>query len=357
MTLDSGALEADGDARLDEGPARESRAPRLTLGLPVYDGERYLAESLDALLAQTYTDFELIISDNASTDGTSAIAQAYAEQDPRVRYVRHPVNRGSTFNHNFVIQEARGELFKWVSDDDLYAPELLERCIEALDARPEVPVAHAWTAYLDEQGELVDKPPYPLVTDVADPARRFRSLLHTQGGDDIYGVIRMSVLSQVEPFGSYHMADRTFVAELLLHGPFHNVAEHLYFRRDHPARASRVGRYIRRRCSHLDPARANRWRHPMVRLLGEYVWGFVAAVWRTPLSTRDRLRCYRELLLWLISHLNPLYRQALTDSPDPAFAAIGEGSWAARVSERVRGTRVGRRLARREDERPDRVSS
>ncbi|HEY0239122.1 MAG TPA: glycosyltransferase family 2 protein [Friedmanniella sp.] len=334
----------------DGAPAREGRAPRLTLGLPVYNGERFLAESLDALLAQTFADFELIISDNASADGTRAIAEAYAERDPRVRYVRHPVNRGSTFNHNFVIHEARGELFKWVSDDDLYAPELLQRCIEALDARPEVTVAHAWTAYVDDRGELVDRPPYPLVTDVPDPAARLHSLLVTQGGDDIYGVIRMSVLSQVELFGSYHMADRTFVAELLLHGPFHNVPDYLYFRRDHPGRASRVGRFIRRRCSHLDPARANRWRHPMVRLLGEYVLGFVTAVARAPLSRSERLRCYLTLAGWLVSHVNPMYRSHMAASPDPAFAAIGEGSLAARVTERVRGTSVARLVERRRND-------
>ncbi len=96
--------------------------PRLTLGLPAYNGERFLAESLDALLAQTYTDFELIISDNGSTDRTGEIARRYEAKDHRVRYVHHPVNRGSTFNHNFVIGQARGELFKWVSDDDLYDP-------------------------------------------------------------------------------------------------------------------------------------------------------------------------------------------------------------------------------------------
>ena len=106
--------------------------PRLTLGLPVYNGERFLAESLDALLAQTFTDFELIISDNGSTDGTGEIAQRYAAQDSRIRYVHHPKNLGATFNHNFVIEQARGELFKWVSDDDLYAPTLLQ----AMHRRP-----------------------------------------------------------------------------------------------------------------------------------------------------------------------------------------------------------------------------
>jgi hypothetical protein len=83
--------------------------PRLTLGPPVYNGERFLAASLDALLAQTYSDFELIISDNGSTDRTIEIARHYQSIDPRVRYIRHPQNRGSTFNHNFVIEQSRGE--------------------------------------------------------------------------------------------------------------------------------------------------------------------------------------------------------------------------------------------------------
>ena len=144
--------------------------PRLTLGLPVYNGERFLGESLEALLAQTYTDFELIISDNGSTDRTGEIAREYEAKDPRVRYVRHPVNRGSTFNHNFVIEQARGELFKWVSHDDLYDPELLQRCMDAIDARPEIALAHAWTAFIDEKGEVTHKIDYPLTTDVGTPS-------------------------------------------------------------------------------------------------------------------------------------------------------------------------------------------
>ena len=128
-----------------------------------------------------------------------------------MRYVHHPQNRGSTFNHNFVMEQARGEFFKWVSDDDLYAPDLLQRCIDALDSRPEIVLAHAWTAFIDEAGTITDPIDYALKTDVPDPVERFRSVLYTDGGDDIYGVIRMSVLRQVAPFGSYHWADRTFV--------------------------------------------------------------------------------------------------------------------------------------------------
>jgi glycosyltransferase involved in cell wall biosynthesis len=298
-------------------------APRLTLGLPTYNGERFLAESLDALLAQTYTDFELIISDNGSTDRTAEIAREYAAKDHRVRYVHHRANRGSTFNHNFVVEQARGELFKWVSDDDLYAPDLLERCVDALDTYPQVVLAHAWTAFIDETGEITVAIDYPLTTDVADPVERFRSLLYTHGGDDFYGVIRMSVLRQIKPFGSFHWPDRTIVAELALQGPFYNVPEFLYFRRDHPDRATRIGSDVRRRCVTLDPKRANRWRHPVPRLLGEYLMAYASAIWRAPISRSDRRRCTKELAIWISRHANPKYKRRLLESPDPAVKDLG----------------------------------
>jgi hypothetical protein len=156
---------------------------------------------------------------------------------------------------------------------------------------------------------------------------RFRSVLYTDGGDDMYGVIRMSVLRQMAPFNSYHWADRTFVAELALHGPFHNESDFLYFRRDHPMRTSRVGlNNIRLRCSRLDPARANRWRHPLVRLTGEYVLGFASAIQRAPLSARDRRRCVKELAVWLASHANPRHERSSLVNPKPPVHPEGVAS-------------------------------
>ena len=310
------------------GPMSATAAvPRLTLGLPVYNGERFLAESLDALLAQTFSDFELIISDNGSTDGTGAIALRYESIDPRVRYVRHPRNLGSSFNHNFVIDQARGEFFKWVSDDDCYAPDLLQRCMDALDSRPEIVVAHSWSAVIDEEGRITEKIDYPLTTDVPDAVERFRSVLYTPGGDDIYGVIRMSVLRQVARYGSYHWSDRTFVAELALHGPFHNVPEFLYFRRDHPLRATRAARGIRRRCTHMDPMRANRWRHPVVRLVGEYLLAYVAAIRRAPISSMDRLRCAKVLSVWVAGHANPMRNGGCLSAPNPRSKPSERRRW------------------------------
>ncbi|MFD7534678.1 glycosyltransferase family 2 protein [Streptomyces sp. NPDC059819] len=279
-------------------------SPRLSIGLPVYNGQEYLSESLDALLGQTYTDFELVICDNASADATQDICRAYASQDARVRYLRLPRNIGAAPNHNFVFTQCRGELFKWASHDDLYARDLLTRCVLALDERPEVVLAHSGQAVIDGHGQITVPYQYGLATDSPSAPDRFRSLLFEPGGDDFYGVMRADVLRRVKPHDSYHHADRTFVAELTLHGPFEQVPELLYFRRDHPNRAERANPTKRSRCVNLDPRRAGPL-HPTPRLLAEYVWGFASAIRRAPLSAADRRACYRHLSAWMTSRVRP----------------------------------------------------
>jgi glycosyltransferase involved in cell wall biosynthesis len=270
----------------------------LTIGLPVYNGERYLRESLDALLAQTWTDFELVISDNASTDSTADICTTYANRDERIRYVRQPVNVGAGPNHNLLVPLARGRYFKWASHDDLYAERLLEKCIGVLEEAADVVLAHSWDAVIDDAGKVLRSVPYDLATDDPDPAVRLRSLLRTPGGNDFYGVIRTDVLRRVGPHRSYYNADRTFMAGLVVRGRFRQVPEVLYHRRDHPGRASRAGA-PRDRAAALDPRRARPLRHVLPVMYAEYVAGMAKAVMRAPLPPRDRARCLREVASWL----------------------------------------------------------
>ena len=212
---------------------------------------------------------------------------------------------GLTPNHNFVADEARGELFKWAANDDLYARELLERCVEALDEHPDAVLAHSWTAYIDAGGAVTHAFEYPLSTASPSAPERLRSVLFDSGGDDDYGVMRTSVLRAVARKDSYHHADHTIIAEIALHGRFHQVPEWLYFRRDHDGRAERSSPTMRSRCANMDPRRADRLRHPAVRLYGEYIWGYVGAVHRAPLSAADRRACYRTLSRWLVSRARP----------------------------------------------------
>jgi glycosyltransferase involved in cell wall biosynthesis len=273
--------------------------PRVTVGLPVYNGQKYLAESLDALLGQSYGEFDLIISDNASTDATEAICREYLAKDPRIKYLRQPVNIGATPNHNYVFEQSHSELFKWASYDDLYGKDLLKSCIEALDEDPHLVLAHAYQAIIDAAGDIVLEVEYPLDTASPNAPDRFRSLLFDVGGDDFYGVMRSDILRRTPLNGSYHHSDRTIMAELALYGRFHQVPEQLFFRRDHPDRAERATPTIRARSANMEPRRASRLLNPTVRLVGEYVKGFVGGIRRAPLSSADRRECYGHLTRWL----------------------------------------------------------
>jgi glycosyltransferase involved in cell wall biosynthesis len=297
-------------------PAREGPHPRLTIGLPVYNGENYLAECLEALLGQTYEDFELLISDNASTDATADICLSYAKRDPRIRYVRQPRNIGLVPNYNFLVDQATGEFFKPACHDDLYARDLLKCCIEALDADPQVALAHSWSAAIDGSGAVLGLLDYHPGKDASRAVDRLRAILFdTTGswGEDTGGVIRTDVLRRVPRHDSYHFAERAYIASLALHGTFYMVPNWMYFRRRHPGQSSRVST-VRARCAKLDPRRAKRLRHPALRLYGEYILGYVNVIRSSPLSPAERRKCYLVLAHWFASRVLPVTGRALSRS-------------------------------------------
>ena len=306
-----------------------NKAPRLSVGLPVYNGEYHLAESIEALLGQSYGDFELIISDNASTDGTADICRSYGRQDSRIRYIRQPRNIGRVPNHNFLIEQARGELFKWAACDDLHARDLLKRCVDALNEYPRVVLAHAWEAIIDDSGAAISLVHYPVVTDAPRAPDRFRSMLFDGWGDDGYGIIRTEILRRIPLHGSYHLADRTFTTELALYGPFYQVPDWLFFRRDAPERTFTV----RERCAYMDPFRANRLRYPVARLYGEYAWAYISMIRRAPLTAAERQECYRHLARWAAGRVLPVaYRILRREIMDNRPPTDGESASAGRPS-------------------------
>ena len=275
--------------------------PRLSIGLPVYNGEKYLAEALEALLGQSYEDFELIISDNASTDGTAGICCRYEKQDSRVRYVRQPRNIGLVPNHNFVVGLARGELFQWAAHDDLYARDLLKRCVDGLDENLQAVFAHSWAVMIDSSATPTKLTKFPEANASPRAPERFRSMLYS-GARNFYGIVRTDVLRRTPLHDSYHYADMTIVTEFALHGPFYQVPDGLYFRRDHPDQPRRT---VHERCTMMDPRRADRLRNPAVRLYAEYIWGYLSAIGRAPLSPAERRECYLHLARYLASRAIP----------------------------------------------------
>jgi glycosyltransferase involved in cell wall biosynthesis len=202
--------------------------------MPVFNGAAYIAEAIESILAQTYQDFELIVSDNASTDGTGEIVKAIAARDPRVRYRCNKANVGLSANNNLLVPLARGRLFKWAPCDDVLRPEYLERCVPVFDADPNVVLVHPDTEFIDGAGEALDitDPGWHLVVD--DPSERLRfAILADHYMNAILGVIRTDALRRTRLLPRYAGGDYRLIAELSLLGTFVMVPERLYVRRVH----------------------------------------------------------------------------------------------------------------------------
>jgi glycosyltransferase involved in cell wall biosynthesis len=272
----------------------QSGQPLVSLGLPVYNGENYLRQALDSILAQTYPCWELIISDNGSTDSTRDICREYAGRDGRVRYYREQINRGATWNFNRVFELARGPLFRWTAHDDLCDPDLIGRCVAALIARPEAVLCHPRTRVIGPSGQLMYDDPVRLRTDSPRPSDRFADLiLLDHACYQIFGVIRSEALRRAPPFGGFVGADRNLLAELSLLGPFHEIPEHLFFRRDHPNTSTRRFPNAVERMAWFRNGHGGRF--PTLRRALEYG----ASLMRAPLDPFERMACLGHLGRWM----------------------------------------------------------
>lgn len=208
--------------------------PRLTIGLPVYNGERYLGAALESILGQSFDDFELIISDNASADGTPAISRSFAARDPRVQYRRNARNVGLSGNFNLLVPLAHGRLFKWATSDDQLRPGYLEACVAALDADPSVVLAAPKTQFVDGDGAPLDisDPGWHLASDA--PWERLRyAVVADQWMNAALGVIRTEALRQTRLMPRYSGGDCRLMAELSVLGKFVEIPDVLYVRRIH----------------------------------------------------------------------------------------------------------------------------
>lgn len=270
--------------------------PRVSVGMPVFNGEMFLEKTLESLLSQTFKDFEIIISDNASTDRTEEICRAYASQDARIRYCRSSVNRGAAWNHNHVFELARGEYFKWQSHDDLCAPEFLQRCVSALDQDPGVILCYSWAQIADQKGEILRNFRSQMARmDSSYPHQRFHdAICQEHYCCEIYGLSRTSTLRKTSLIGNYTGSDRMLLAELALLARFHEIPEYLFINRDHANRSTRAVP-IHLLSAWFDPNLKGKISFPRWRWLFEY--GRVVA--RSGLGLRERMRCYAQLLPWI----------------------------------------------------------
>ena len=238
-----------------------SSRPTISIGLPVYNGERFLRTAVESLLSQTFEDFELIVSDNASTDGTEEICREFVRRDARVRYVRQDVNRGAAWNFNEVFLLSKAPYFKWAASDDACLPTLLQRCVEALFADRGAAMAFPCPVAIDADDKPFDdstlRDSSGNVREQLDraslahrrlrlmsefPHVRFQYVInHFFYCNEIYGVIRSDLLRTTKLHRSFYGADKVLLAELALRGKFIEINEPLFLWRRHAEQSMWVG--------------------------------------------------------------------------------------------------------------------
>lgn len=209
--------------------------PLVSIGLPVYNTESHIQQALDSLLAQDYEDFELIISDNASTDRTREICLEYAARDKRIQYYRNERNMGIAWNQNRAFELSSGEYFKWMGSHDYVAPSFISACKQVLDADPGVVLAYPLARVVDRSEaingivpELIDTRRLPTFARVLVVVAKVEYCAL-----ELYGLFRTAALKRCRPLLVTLIAnDMVLMLEISILGAIALVPEVLLYRRD-----------------------------------------------------------------------------------------------------------------------------
>jgi glycosyltransferase involved in cell wall biosynthesis len=279
-----------------------TESPLVTIGLPCYNSERYIRQSIDSLLAQTYSNFVLVISDNASIDSTGEICGQYAASDSRVKYFRNDVNIGNPRNFNRVFELTSTKYLKWSTADDFWEATFLERALEVMERDPTIALCYPKAVLVDADGGNPKNYDDVLHLMQEDPADRFLTLINgIKLAHQHLGLIRMSCLRPTHLLGTMVGSDINLLAELTLYGKFFELPHRLFFRRFHKNSGS-----WKRGDPTRDPQHDARLYHAAgARRATLTKWRshlrFFSAVGSSPLPLRSKIRIYRHLtqrMIW-----------------------------------------------------------
>jgi glycosyltransferase involved in cell wall biosynthesis len=274
----------------------------------VYNGERYLAQTLDSIIDQTYHNFKLIISDNASTDRTEEICRQYAEKDERIEYNRNPVNKGAAWNFNRVFQLSDSEYFKWVAADDICSLDLLMKCLSVLQSDPSIVLAFGSIKHIDQNGIEFRKWSYPSLISADSPAKRFSYMINSNHSCmAVFGVFRSSVMKNTSLLGNYSSSDENLLAQICLSGKMFEIPDSYFYRRFHNDASCSMYPSEYSRSEWFDPENDGKVVFPGWRLLLEYI----RTVRKFSLKPWERVICYFQVIKWIFLNLPYLLKNVI----------------------------------------------
>lgn len=299
-------------------------APRITVGLPVYNGQKYLEAAIESHLAQSFGDFELVISDNGSTDATGEICGRYAQLDARVKYLKSPINRGILWNHRRVLEpvDPSTPYFRWAGADDILEPGLLAAMVEVLDTRPEIEAVMPATKNIDEEGTVIRTMERSLNLESPDVFERARQILLANYQHVIaYGLLRAPSLRRMRTGPHYIGWDPVFIWELALRGQVFQLVEPALLRRFHRGSISRV-KTVKEMRKWVEPGTSAGMNFP------HWAWAYerTRSLLATPMNLGEKLRITMFLMrttLWqrqqLARDITQATRRALKLSDEYTF--------------------------------------
>ncbi len=285
--------------------SEQGRRPRVSVGMPVYNREKYVAAAIEAHLNQSYADFELVITDNASTDRSEDICRAYAAKDPRVKFYRNPGNLGAAGNYRRCFELSVGEYFRWTPSDDLVSSNLLERAVQVLDSDPSIMVAYGRTKLIDDQGNVTADFDERLHIMDERPSDRWMAVMRRiRLGNLHYGLTRAAKFRRTGLLRNYSGGDFPLIAEMALYGKFFEIPDAFFYRRMHEEASSAL-RSTKEVMAFYDPGKrgkffAREWTH-----LGAH---FLSAT-RAPIPIGEKLRLYKMIARWGVWGRQALFRE------------------------------------------------
>lgn len=268
---------------------------RVSIGVPVYNGERFLRFALESLLSQTHTNLEIIISDNASTDATEDICRSYAARDKRIQYYRNEKNLGAARNYNITVEKATGKYFKWAAHDDMCDPTLIEKCLDVLEREPNVSLAYPQTIIIDDNGDF--KSNHEDKFNFRKTEAHLRWVQFCKAPLDcnaVFGVMRSDLLKKTPRIGAYESSDRVLLGEMTLRGEIAEVRERLFLRRYHGKISTNAHATKQSMARWFDPTSTGHFSRTK-----RFV-GYVKSIFRPSLSLLQRVYCMYHLIFFYL---------------------------------------------------------